>query len=469
MSTNFYEKSLLENIPSHSQVFVIGGGIAGAGVFRDLSLHNIPCVLIDKNDFTSQTSQSSSKMLHGGIRYLENLDFALVWEALHEKNLWLELTPHLTYPEQFYLPVYKESLRPLWMVRLGMLLYDALSSFKNIPSKSATKEETKEKFPFLKTQGLSGSGVYSDAVMDDAKLTLECIYDGMASKNSYACNHTSLQGAYKTQEGYQLHLKDEIKGTERVVSCEQLVFTTGPFTDQLLGKLKLFPWTPKLRLSRGSHLWIDNSMLKAKAPMVLTPDDGRVIFVIPQRDKTLVGTTEVPGDASFNQTPSKDELSYLLKNLKDFFPHADIDKKYILDQFAGVRPLVMENPDSNLGKVARNHKVYQPQEDVFVLLGGKYTTFRVMARDVVEPLLHKLKRPYLSELSLSPLRRKSHVIPWKNFELSKGLIDKIMQDEFPKTMDDLLYRRIGQTFAHDPQFIAAINDTLKETSWSLKS
>ena len=106
MSKSFYQKSLLKNLPDQTEVFIIGGGIAGAGVFRDLSLHNVPCVLIDKNDFTSQTSQSSSKMLHGGIRYLENLDFGLVWEALHEKNLWLKLTPHLTYPEQFFLPVY---------------------------------------------------------------------------------------------------------------------------------------------------------------------------------------------------------------------------------------------------------------------------------------------------------------------------------------------------------------------------
>jgi glycerol-3-phosphate dehydrogenase len=115
MSFNF--KTHLENCPTDFPVVVIGGGISGAGVFRDLSLHKVPCLLIDKYDFTSQTSQSSSKMLHGGIRYLENFDFQLVWEALHEKDLWLKLTPHLAYPEEFYLPVYKDSLRPLWMVK----------------------------------------------------------------------------------------------------------------------------------------------------------------------------------------------------------------------------------------------------------------------------------------------------------------------------------------------------------------
>ncbi|MCR9205766.1 MAG: FAD-dependent oxidoreductase, partial [Halobacteriovoraceae bacterium] len=243
---NFYEKSLLKNIPSHTPVLIVGGGIAGAGVFRDLSLHNVPCVLIDKKDFTSQTSQSSSKMLHGGIRYLENMDFALVWEALHEKNLWLKLTPHLAYPEHFFLPVYKDSLRPLWMVRIGLFLYDLLSSFKNIPHKIASKDETLENFPFLKKEGLTGSGVYSDGVMDDAKMTLECIYDGMVSKDSYACNHVSFINATELNKGYQVELKDENTGETKTIRTDHIVFTTGPFTDKVLSKLNLFPWSPKL-------------------------------------------------------------------------------------------------------------------------------------------------------------------------------------------------------------------------------
>lgn len=440
---NFSEKSQLKNLPPHLPVMIIGGGIAGAGVFRDLSLHNIPCALIDIKDFTSQTSQSSSKMLHGGIRYLENLDFALVWEALHEKNLWLKLTPHLAYPEKFYLPVYKSSLRPLWMVRMGLLLYDALSSFQNLPHEVASVEKTLDRFPTLKKVGLTGSGVYSDAVVDDAKLTLECIYDGMVSKNSYACNHTSLVNCIKKGSGYLVTLKDELTGEQRDIACDHLIFTTGPFTDNLLKRLDLFPWIPKLMLSRGSHLWFKNDMLKAKGPMVLTPKDGRVIFVIPQKDKTLVGTTEVPGDASFDQMPSDAEVNYLLDNLKDFFPQSDISEDHILGKFAGVRPLVKEDPNATLGKVARDHKVYQPEENIFILLGGKYTTFRIMAQDVVRPLLHKMKMAYRDDLTLRPLRRESHVLPWKDFSLTKELIEKILVDEFPKTEEDLIYRRLG--------------------------
>ncbi len=437
------EKSQLKNLPSHLPVLIVGGGIAGAGVFRDLSLHNIPCALIDKKDFTSQTSQSSSKMLHGGIRYLENMDFALVWEALHEKNLWLKLTPHLAYPEKFYLPVYKSSLRPLWMVRIGLFLYDALSSFQNLPHEVASVKETLERFPTLKKEGLTGAGVYSDAVVEDAKLTLECIYDGLVSKNSYACNHTSFTNCVKEGDIYRVFIKDELSGLEREITCDHLVFTTGPFTDVLLKGLDLFPWIPKLMLSRGSHLWFQNDMLKAKGPMVLTPKDGRVIFVIPQNEKTLVGTTEVPGEPNFDQMPSDEEVTYLLNNLKDFFPNADISEEYILGKFAGVRPLVKEDPNATLGKVARDHKVYQPESNIFILLGGKYTTFRIMAKDVVKPLVHKMKLPYRDDLSLQPLRRVSHVIPWHEIKLTKELIQNIIEDEFPKTEEDLIYRRMG--------------------------
>ncbi len=467
MGTKLSEKSDLENLPSHLPVTIIGGGIAGAGVFRDLSLHGVPCALIDKKDFTSQTSQSSSKMLHGGIRYLENLDFGLVWEALHEKNLWLHLTPHLTYPEKFYLPVYQDALRPLWMVRMGLFLYDALSSFKNMPHEVANRDQVIEKFPLLRDQGLTGAGVYSDAVMDDAKLTLECIYDGLVEENSYACSHTALVAAKRVGSHYELSLRDEIKGRERTITCEQVIFTTGPFTDKLMAELKLFDWTPKLMLSRGSHLWFDNEMLKAKSPMVLTPRDGRVIFVIPQKDKTLVGTTEVPGSAQFDQSPSQEEKDYLYSNLRDYFPKAEVSDDSLLGAFAGVRPLVMENPEANLGKVARNHKVYQPHENAYILLGGKYTTFRVMAQDVVAPLLHKRGLAYRSELTLRPLRQTSLVKPWQDFRLDDQLIQNIIDQEFPKTMDDLLYRRLGQTLANYQDLRPQVEDILQRNNWNL--
>ena len=171
----FLKMNKVKNL-SDSQDFyhtvIIGGGIVGAGIFRDLSLHNSDTLLIEKGDFSSQTSSKSSKMLHGGIRYLENFDFKLVFEALHEKNLWLKLAPHLCYEQGFFLPIHKNSKRPLWMIKIGLFLYDLLSQFKNRPHKMFSKDEIIQKFPQINPEGLSGGGLYYDGVMDDFKITL---------------------------------------------------------------------------------------------------------------------------------------------------------------------------------------------------------------------------------------------------------------------------------------------------------
>ncbi len=436
-------KNKLGFIPSHHEIVIIGGGIVGAGTFRDLSLHQMSTLLIDKNDFTSQTSQSSSKMLHGGIRYLENMDFSLVWEALHEKNLWLSIAPHLCYPKHFYMPVYKESSRPLWMIWVGVFLYDVLSSFKNVPHKRANKEETLAASPLLRDVGLKGAGVYSDAIVDDAKMTLECIYDGLESKHSYACNYTSLIAAKKTKQHYVLTLQDEITKEQREITCQQLVFATGPFTDNLLRNLDLFNWTPKLAPSKGSHLWFKQQDFPLQDPVVLTPNDGRVIFVIPQGDKVLVGTTEQPADATFNQQASESEIQYLLDNLNEYFPKAELEHKHILASFAGLRPLVKEDESGDLGKVARHHKIYQPQENAFVILGGKYTTFRVMASDLVKMIFSKKGVTYHPEKSITPFQKNSLCLPWMPINLDQQKLKRIVEEELPKTYEDLILRRLG--------------------------
>lgn len=437
------KKNDLHSIPEYHPVVIVGAGIVGSGIFRDLSLHQVGTLLIDKNDFSSQTSQSSSKMLHGGIRYLENLDFSLVWEALHEKNLWLKVAPHLCYPKHFTMPVYRESSRPLWMIHAGVFLYDVLSSFKNEPHRVTNLKQTLADHPLLREEGLKGAGVYSDAIVDDAKMTLECVYDGMLSPKSYACNHTSLVKAQKNSQNYELTLKDELTGETRVIHCGHLIFATGPFTDRLLQELKLFKWTPKLALSKGSHLWFTKKDFPLDNPVVLTPNDGRVIFVIPQGDKVLVGTTEHPGEATFNQEASSAEVDYLLDNLNEYFPKVKLTKNDIHASFAGLRPLVKEDESGDLGKVARHHKIYQPQENAFVIIGGKYTTFRIMAADVVKMLFSKMGKTYHSELSLSPFRKKGLCPPWQEIELNEEKLKTIVETEFPKTFDDLILRRLG--------------------------
>ncbi len=421
---------------------IIGGGIVGAGVFRDLSLHDIDTLIIDKKDFASQTSSKSSKMLHGGIRYLENFDFPLVWEALHEKNLWLKLAPHLCFEEKFYLPIYSDSIRPKWMIRIGLFLYDLLSSFQNSPYEMKSKNETLAVNKDLKEQDLRGSGVYHDAIVDDRRLTIEVIRDGAMNSNCHALNHVGVEDYVFLEDGsVRVDLKDEIDGTIKTVYCHDLVFATGPFTDQLLAKSNQIHWRPQLLPSRGSHIWIAKDRLKIDTAILLTPNDGRVIFVIPQADRILVGTTEakIEGDY-FDLEATPEEITYLLANINQYFPKAQIKEEDIISSFAGIRPLVKDDTTATLGKTARVHKYFQPLRNCHVLLGGKYTTFRTMAQDVTRTIVHKHKKAYIHTKAAQEFQFKTRFNPFSAKEITADQEREIRQYEFIRSEDDFLRR-----------------------------
>lgn len=430
--------------PEVYDVVIVGGGIVGAGVMRDAALHGLKTLLIDKKDFTSQTSQSSSKMLHGGIRYLETFDFALVWEALHEKNLWLKLAPHLCQEKAFLMPIYRDSLRPLWMLKVGLWLYDFLSSFQNTPHRMLNVQETLKLLPSLKQKDLKGAGLYHDAIVEDAKLTLEVIYDALKEPNAQAWAHHEMVSIEINDQRHKMTIKDCFSGEIKVVECLDVVFATGPFTDQILSKIENLTWRPRLLPSKGSHLWIKAERLAIKSPMVMTPKDGRVIFVIPQRGAVLVGTTEEDvGEKLFDLKVSAQEEQYLLNNLNEYFPELNITKTDILSSFAGIRPLIRSNDSEEKGKTARHHKCYWPKSNVHVIMGGKYTTFRTMAQDIVRNLCQKRFLSYSSERTVRPLRQHSVVEPFIPVLITREHLERILKTEHAKTFEDLVVRRLG--------------------------
>lgn len=430
--------------PQHYKTVVIGGGIVGAGIFRDLALHGIETLLIEKKDFSSQTSERSSKMLHGGIRYLENMDFELVFEALHEKNLWLKLAPHLTREVPFYLPVFKDAKRPLWMISLGMFLYDFLSSFENTPHSIKSPQEVLSTIPDLKTNGLSGAGVYYDGIMDDAKITLEVIYDALKEKCAHARNYTEVTTVTKVHGKNIIHCKNLLTNEAYSVTCEQVIYALGPFTDRFLSTVPMYHWQNVLLPSKGSHLWISYKDLPLDYPIVMTTNDDRVIFVIPHGDQILVGTTEVAYNGDyFDVVPSPTEINYLLSALNDYFPKLGLQHHHILGSFAGIRPLVKEDNDAGRGKTSRVHKIFQPMSDTYVIAGGKYTTFRVMGRDITRDICHKYGTSYNQDYTLRPLRQHSVIMPfdWKVPTIEELI--QICQMEAPKTFQDLVVRRLS--------------------------
>jgi glycerol-3-phosphate dehydrogenase len=382
-------------------------------------------------------------MLHGGIRYLENFDFALVFEALHEKNLWLRLAPHLCYEDSFYMPIFKESKHSLFMTRIGLFLYDFLSSFQNTPFKIANFSQTKEAIPELRDQNLKGAGIYHDVVVDDAKLTFEVIQDGLLSAESRAMNYTSLTKYAKNGENISIETKDSLTGEINVFTCDNIVFAAGPFTDTLLKELNI-EWTPQLLPSKGIHLWLDDNALSLKSPMVLQTIDGRIIFVIPQKHAILVGTTETkPAEDFFNIKANESEIQYLLENLNYYFPTAGLTRKNVLSHYAGIRPLVKEGSSSSLGKTSREHKIYQPESSLFVIAGGKLTTFRSMGQQISRMITQKSQKSYNTLLTEKPLRKKSIYPSFNQPKITKEIVLNIIKNEYVRTFDDLVSRRLS--------------------------
>lgn len=435
------------------EVVIVGGGINGCGLLRDLALNEVSALLIEKGDFSSQTSQGSSKMLHGGVRYLENFDFALVQEALEEKNLWLKLAPHVCFEREFYVPLYTFSKYRPWMLGIGLFLYDFLSHFQNKPFGVLNKKKTITAIPSIREEGLLGSGKYFDGIVDDAKLTLECLYDALLEPGIEALSYHEVTKV----DGHVVTYKNRKTGEESSVRGKIIVYTTGPFTDKLLPKLGI-PWSPKLVPSKGIHLWLKPGTVETQGSVVLTTKDNRVVFVIPQRDAILLGTTETPVDQDiFDIKPTKKEIDYLLGVLKEFFPKATADESSIISSFAAVRPLVREEgSNESLGKVSRFHKIFRPNGHSYVILGGKYTTFRRMNQELAGEIVPRLGKIYNPNATMQPLRQKSIVPTFgKKPEMTLELMKKIIRTEHVSTFEDLLKRRLS-ILENDPSTVMGI-------------
>lgn len=397
-------------INEHYDLVIVGAGINGAGVFRDAALNNFKVLLIDSQDLCTQTSARSSKLLHGGIRYLQTLDFALIAEALQEKNLWLKLAPKLTRQQPFVLPIYKDSPNSLFEMFLGMKLYDALSGFKKPRPETISKNQLLHLMPHIKSTGLKGAGLYYDGVVDDKGLALLCIEDGLKkSPQAKVLTHCEIMGI--DSQNINIHLNLKHQDSILNVSTNDLVFCTGPFTDQLLPKLGI-PWKNTLALSKGSHLWLRKDLLNIQHALVMQDKSGRVIFLIPYPDKILLGTTELPlthKDPLFDIGISPEEISYLKDRFQEYFPNIKIKDDDILGTYCGIRPLVSLSPssvsdnDGKLGKISRHHHLFHPHPQMTVLLGGKYTTFRTMSQDVMKYVSHRQNRAYNNLLTLNEL------------------------------------------------------------------
>jgi glycerol-3-phosphate dehydrogenase len=378
------EKFQTENF----DLVIIGGGINGAGLARDAVLRGMKVALVEARDFASGTSSRSSKLIHGGIRYLENLEFHLVFEALNERTRLFEMAPHLVHPLRFMIPLYEGGRVGMFKMGLGMWLYDALALFEAPemherldPSQSHARQ------PLLRDQELLGSYVYSDAYMDDDRLVIETLRSAQNTGLMAAANYVAATGATFSESGQISAVKctDQLSGKTFTLKGRHFISTVGPWTDELGEKL-FRDWKKVLRPTKGVHLTFEKSRFPLASAVVMAAEK-RIVFGIPRHEMVIVGTTDTDysGDpAQVSTTP--EDVRYLLGVVEKYFPGASLTAKDIVGTYAGVRPLVKDEAESE-GKTSREHSIWTDPRGVTFVAGGKYTTYRLIAEQAVHHCL----------------------------------------------------------------------------------
>lgn len=370
----------------HFDLVVIGGGITGAGVARDAASRGMKVALVEAKDFAVGTSSRSSKLIHGGIRYLENLEFGLVFEALSERRLLFELAPHLVHPLRFVLPLYRGGRVGMLKMGLGMWLYDALSLFE-APElhERLTSAESLERLPLLQARDLLGSYVYSDAYMDDDRLVLETLRSA-AGLGALCLNYISAEDA-ELRDGRvcSIGCVDHLTGKKFRLRGHHFVSTVGPWTDQVATKL-LHEWKRILRPSKGVHLTFDRKRLPLGQAVVMAAEK-RIVFGIPRHEMIIIGTTDTDysGDP-YDVSTTPEDVHYLMQVADRYFPGAKLRSEDIIASYAGVRPLIDDGAETE-SKTSREHVIISDPRNITFVAGGKYTTYRRMAEQTVKAAL----------------------------------------------------------------------------------
>jgi glycerol-3-phosphate dehydrogenase len=388
----------------HYQVIVIGAGINGAGIARDLALRGVRCALVDKADLCNGTSAWSTRLIHGGLRYLEYAEIDLVRESLREREVLLRNAPHLVKPLPLMIPFYRGARRGPLLVWCGMLAYDLLSFDKSLPwHRMWTRKRTQEKAPGLLSEGLRGAACYYDCQVELAeRLVVENALDAKRHGAHLFLYHEVEQ---INQEGVAVRNPE---GEVKWLKADLVINVSGPWVDQLLAKVP-GQHARQMGGTKGSHIVVQRfEGLPEEALYVEASADGRPYFIVPWNDQLLIGTTDLRSDEDLDSVrASRSECQYLVDETNRLFPQAKLTLESISFTYSGVRPLP-HTPEGSTGAITRRHHVVEHPEAGFPLysvVGGKLTTYRSLAQEAVDKILQKLR------LGKRPCRTQSKPLP----------------------------------------------------------
>ncbi len=388
------ERSLARFRDEEFDLAVIGAGINGAAVARDASMRGLKVALIDRDDFAGATSSRSSKLIHGGFRYLPQGQFKLVYEALRERErLRHKTAPHLVHPIQFLFPVYKRRGFNRFTMAMGLTLYDlfARMPFKEWHS-SLNASEVRETEPALSREGLTGGAMYYDAWADDARVTFENVLD--ADLHGAAVANYAAVESFSMAEGKiaSASVRDLLSGTVSEIRAKKFLNAAGPWVDDI--RTMDDPASkPCVRLTKGVHLVFARTDLPVRESLVLADENGRIVFVMPHDRYVLVGTTDTDfsGDPASVRTEIGD-VEYLIAVLAESLPGIKLTNADVASSFAGLRALIREDKEAP-SSVPREEVILESLSGLITVAGGKFTTHRAIAQKLVDQVMKKIGRP----------------------------------------------------------------------------
>ncbi len=393
-SNGLSERSdLLSQLQATATIFdviVIGGGATGLGIALEAATRGYKTVLLEQLDFAKGTSSRSTKLVHGGVRYLGQGDIKLVREATVERGLLYKNAPHLVKNTQFIIPVY--SFFDKWFYTIGLKLYDWISGRLSLGNSSAiSRKETLKRLPGIIPDKLAGGILYHDGQFDDSRLAIN-LYQSIVAAGAIAVNYVKVTGLLKDgQKVSGVEAVDGETGTQYTIKGKSVVNATGVFVDDIL-KMDDAEKPKSIRVSQGVHVVLDTKFYtSSNALMIPKTSDGRVLFAVPWHDKVIVGTTDTPVDDALLEPRALDkEIAFILETAGNYL-QLKPERKDVLSVYAGLRPLAAPQGQSQKTKeISRSHKIVVSPSGLFTILGGKWTTYRKMGEDMVDDIEKKL-------------------------------------------------------------------------------
>ena len=443
-------------------VLIIGGGITGAGIALDAASRGMKVALVDKNDFASGTSSKSTKLIHGGLRYLKQFDFWLVKEVGTERAIVHKLAPHLVLPEKMLLPIIKEGTYGSWLTSVGLKIYDILAKVSGEDKrKMLNKKETLELEPLLPKSILEGAGYYAEYRTDDARLTLEVLKTAVEHK-SVALNYCqATQFIYKNGYVTGIEAEDTLTKDNFKIKAKYIVSATGPWVDNIrqLNDLKT---GKRLHLTKGVHLVFDREKLPIKQAIYFDVPDGRMMFAIPRGKTTYIGTTDTNYQADKeNVTVTITDALYLISAVNLMFPKINLSLDDVQSSWAGLRPLIHEEGKS-ASELSRKDEVFVSDSGLISIAGGKLTGYRKMAERITDLVCKKYKRRL--DGTFDSVKTEGIVLvggPFKNYKSVLTYQKKIAKQIKPFGFSEIDAAYLIQNYGKQTNVILKHFETLK--------